>query len=64
MGFIQMGRAGEEQVTRDQSDEEKGWEETGGKRIKGRGKRMGGKRGGKTPKDRGEEKVVGDIIIG
>ena len=57
MGFIQMGRAGEEQVTRDQSDEEKGWEETGGKR-------MGGKRGGKTRKDRGEEKVVGDIIIG
>ena len=57
MGFFQMGRAGEEQVTRDQSDEEKGWEETGGKR-------MGGKRGGKTRKDRGEEKVVGDIIIG
>ena len=52
MGFIQMGRAVEEQVTRDQSDEEKGWEETGGKR------------GGKTRKDRGEEKVVGDIIIG
>ena len=51
-------------MTRDQSDEEKGWEETGGKRIKGRGKGMGGKRGGKTRKDRGEEKVIGDIIIG